>query len=148
MQRPDPTTSNITTEVDVSIQTWQTTYSYARTKLWLAYGIAIALNICALIFGAIAMLANNATYSNIFSTVLLAGHGSKLSVEVADSEKSGKDPLPAYLERATIRLMTGKPMVQEMQAMTGDDVNRGLEVDNDNADAASSTQASRSVRNW
>lgn len=117
-------------------------------KLWLAYGIAIALNTGALVFGAIAMLANDATYSNSFSTILLAGHGAKLSVEVADRDKSGNDPLPAYLEKATIKLVTGKPAVEEMQLMTGKNVPGGLGVAGEVADTASSTQESRSVRAW
>lgn len=92
----------------------------ARTRLWLAYGIAIALNLCTLIAGAFAMVANDASYSNSFSIMLLAGLGSKLSVPVADVDKAGSDPLPSYLKKATANLVTGRQSVEEIEMLSRD----------------------------
>lgn len=59
------------------------------------------------------MLANDATYSNSFSTILLAGTSADVSVEVADRDTTGSDPLPVYLEKATVRFRTGQQQSEE-----------------------------------
>jgi hypothetical protein len=105
-------------ETDVSIRTWQTTYVYSRSKLWAAYGAAIISTICALIIATSAVWKNGETYSNNFSTLLVAGHASEFGVEVAVGDRSGSDPLPLYLKKTTIGFQVEPPLLEEMQSMT------------------------------
>lgn len=90
----------------------------ARVRLWLAYGLAIGLSLCTLIVGAFAMVANDASYSNSFSTMLLAGLGSKLSARVTDIDKAGSDPLPSYLKKVTVNVVTGRQAGEEMEMLS------------------------------
>lgn len=72
-------------------------YDYSPQKLWLAYGIALALTALSLVAGLAAMLVNGASYSSNFSTVLRAAHGAQLSVPIRDEDGRGQDPLQKYL---------------------------------------------------
>ena len=52
--------------------------------------------------GVFAILQNGASYSSNFSTIVRVGRTAKLSVDVADQDGSGCDPLPTYLEKARL----------------------------------------------
>ena len=54
-------------------------------------------------FGLVAMIVNNASFSNSFSTVLQLSRGAQLSHEINDADLWGRDPLPAYAQEATVR---------------------------------------------
>lgn len=133
-------------DVEVSVETWQNIYVYSRAKLWMAYGTAIGLSLCALAFGAFAMLANNATYSNSFSTILLAGHNAQFSVEVADRDTTGGDPLPAYLEKATVKLRTGRQETEEAPMMAEKIASSSVSVRRDQDNGSSAVL--RSASTW
>ena len=51
-----------------------------------------------------AILLSGASYSGNFSTIVRVSRTAKLSVDVADQDGSGCDPLPRYLERARLDL--------------------------------------------
>ena len=49
-----------------------------------------------------AIVLSGASYSGNFSTIVRVSRTAKLSVDVADQDRSGCDPLPKYLERARL----------------------------------------------
>jgi hypothetical protein len=77
-------------------------YEYAGHRLWLAYGLAIAISALIVIAGLVVMYLSSAAYSSSFSTILRLGRGAHLSQEIVDGDHDGKDPLPEYLEKTTI----------------------------------------------
>jgi hypothetical protein len=88
--------------------TAQTVYVYAANKLWAAYGVAALLTIGSVIIGILMILANGASYSSAFSTVLRIARAAELSVEVQKSDLDGKNPLPSYLAKATVAMSGGE----------------------------------------
>ena len=88
----------------MSVGTYHTVYSYDRTTLWIAYGIPLFFATLVVIAGMFAILLSGASYSGNFSTIVRASRTAKLSVDVADQDGSGCDPLPKYLERARLDL--------------------------------------------
>ena len=50
------------------------------------------------------MIANDASSSDKFSTVLRLSRGAQLSYEINSPDLSGRDPLPAYANRMTVRI--------------------------------------------
>ena len=91
----------------VTFQKIQNIYVYAAWKLWLAYGIVIALTAIAVIVGLLAMYENGATYSNDFSTIFRVAKGAEVDVMIKAEDLDGKDPLPKYLADARISLANG-----------------------------------------
>ena len=89
--------------VNVTLNNYSTTYVYAASKLWLSYGIGIFLATIAVAIGISALIANGASYSFSFSTVLRVLQNAELSEEVKEEDWGGYDPLPSYLAKAKIR---------------------------------------------
>jgi hypothetical protein len=54
------------------------------------------------IAGLTVMYISGATYNSSFSTILRLAKGAHLSHEIADKDYDGTEPLPKYLEKATI----------------------------------------------
>ena len=50
------------------------------------------------------MIANDASFSNKFSTILRLSRGAQLSYEINSLDLSGRDPLPTYAYRMTVRI--------------------------------------------
>ncbi|KXT10354.1 hypothetical protein AC579_9159 [Pseudocercospora musae] len=94
--------------VNVTSHVYQNVYQYSAVKLWLAYGIAIALTLLGVIFGLIAVITNGASYSDDFSTILRAARYARLSKEVNYCDSDGRDPLPRYLGETTVLFSGGK----------------------------------------
>ncbi|KAK0919569.1 hypothetical protein LTR91_002466 [Friedmanniomyces endolithicus] len=107
MSAPDlqPNSSSIyyPAKTKVTLATRENIYIYAAYKLWLAYGLAIAATALIAVCGLAAMLANGASFSNSFSTILRLSRGAQLDRKVQDADLSGRAPLPGYLEKATVR---------------------------------------------
>lgn len=82
-------------------------YVYSQAKLWLAYGIAIATSLVAVIAGLIAMWLNGAAYSFCFSTFLRISRGAHVDAEIQPCDMDGRDPLPKYLRTATVSFPDG-----------------------------------------
>jgi hypothetical protein len=94
-------------------------YSYAAWKLWIAYGIAILLSALAVMVGAIYIELNAATFSDNFSTIFRIAKGAEISVPIDEKDLDGRDPLPTYLARATIRPMSVAGLAASKQHSSG-----------------------------
>lgn len=88
----------------MSVGTYHNIYSYDRTTLWIAYGIPLFCATLVTVAGIFAILQSGASYSGNFSTIVRVSRTAKLSVDVADQDGSGCDPLPKYLEKARLDL--------------------------------------------
>lgn len=89
---------------EVHLTTLESIYIYAASKLWLAYGLAIGATALIVLLGIAAIIANDASFSNKFSTILRLSRGAQLSYELNHSVLSGRDPLPDYAKKATVRI--------------------------------------------
>ncbi|KAK4693726.1 hypothetical protein P7C71_g3725, partial [Lecanoromycetidae sp. Uapishka_2] len=100
-----PNTSSIyyPNKTKVQLATSENIYIYAAYKLWLAYGLAIGATALIALFGMVAILANHASFSNKFSTILRLSRGAQLSYEINHADLGGQDPLPAYAKKTTVR---------------------------------------------
>jgi hypothetical protein len=86
----------------VTFTTISPVYEYSQSRLWLAYGIAIAISILIVIAGLVVMYLGGAAYNNNFSNILRLARGAHISHEIIDWDHDGKEPLPEYLEKANI----------------------------------------------
>jgi len=77
-------------------------YAYSVWKLWLAYGIAILVSALAVIVGMTVIWLHGASHSNNFSAIFRTARGAQLSVKIENEDLNGQDPLPKYLEEATV----------------------------------------------
>ena len=77
-------------------------YAYSSPRLWLAYGLAIAITVLIVTAGLTVMYISSAAYNSSFSTILRLARGAQLSHEIVDKDYDGKEPLPKYLEKAII----------------------------------------------
>ncbi|KAK0883908.1 hypothetical protein LTR87_002386 [Friedmanniomyces endolithicus] len=107
MSAPDlqPNSSSIyyPAKTKVTLATLENIYVYAAYKLWLAYGLAIAATALIAACGLAAMMANGASFSDSFSTILRLSRGAQMDRKVQIADLSGRAPLPGYLEEATVR---------------------------------------------
>jgi hypothetical protein len=87
---------------EITFTTVSPVYEYSQSRLWLAYGVAIAISILIVIAGLTVVYLSGAAYNNNFSNTLRLARGAHLSHEVIDGDHDGKEPLPEYLEKATI----------------------------------------------
>jgi hypothetical protein len=79
-------------------------YVYAASRLWLAYGFAIAFTALAMGVGLFAISANDGTYTADFSTVLRAVQGARLNADMTMAKGDARGPLSSRLARASISL--------------------------------------------
>ena len=49
------------------------------------------------------MIANDASFSDQFSTIFRLSRGAQLSYEINQADRSGRKPLPAYAKRVRVR---------------------------------------------
>ena len=78
-------------------------YIYARSRLWLAYGLGIACSTLIVCIGMLAIYMNGASFSNTFSTLLRLGRGASLSSEIEKVDLDGRDPLPEYIKNMKVK---------------------------------------------
>jgi hypothetical protein len=86
----------------VTLQQAIIVYDYDAATLWLAYGIAILFTLLAVAIGFYAIVANGASFTNDFSTIVRVTKSAELSVEIEEEDGAGKNPLPKYLEKARL----------------------------------------------
>ncbi|KAL8846410.1 MAG: hypothetical protein Q9221_008491 [Calogaya cf. arnoldii] len=107
MSAPDlqPNTSSVyyPDKTEVQLTTRENIYIYAASKLWLAYGLAVGATALIALLGIAAIIANDASFTDRFSTMLRLSRGAQLSFEINHADLSGRDPLPAYAKQATVR---------------------------------------------
>lgn len=104
-QRPNTSSIYYPDEIVVQSAIGENIYVYAAYKLWLAYGMMVGATALIVFFGIAAMIANDASFSNEFSTILRISRGAQLSHEINRADLSGRDPLPAYAKNATVRFL-------------------------------------------
>lgn len=85
--------SSTARDVAVTINTWPLTYVYARSDLFLAYGLSLFCALGCSVVGFYAFSMNKASYQNIFSTFLRATNDLAIRSEVPRNDQ-GSDPLP------------------------------------------------------
>jgi hypothetical protein len=100
--RPNKSSSYKSPQSQVTFTTISPVYEYSGHRLWLAYGLAIAISVLIVIAGLVVMYLSSAAYNSSFSTILRLGRGAHLSQEIVHGDHDGKEPLPEYLEKATI----------------------------------------------
>ena len=101
--RPNTSSVYYPGKTKVQFATLDSIYTYAVYKLWLAYGLAIGATALIALFGVAAIIANQASFSNRFSTIFRLSRGAQLSNEIDHADLSGRDPLPAYAKKASVR---------------------------------------------
>ncbi|OQU96014.1 hypothetical protein CLAIMM_02158 [Cladophialophora immunda] len=87
--------------VNVSVTTYPNKYTYDAFDLWLSYGIAIGVTLLCVAFGLEAIVRNQATYSNRFSTILRTTRNSAFDDLVGEND-DGSDPLPTSIGEAIL----------------------------------------------
>ncbi|KAI1388161.1 uncharacterized protein F4822DRAFT_236310 [Hypoxylon trugodes] len=98
-------------KVTITRFTTQTVYVYAADKLWAAYGAAALATLASVIIGLVAIVTSGVSYSNAVSTIMRIGWTTYLNVEVRETDLDGKNPLPNYLAKATVRVDPREPVV-------------------------------------
>ena len=79
-------------------------YAYAVQRLWIAYGLALALTLLVVGLGSANLLKAGATYSNRFSTVLRTTRGAEIDTLIPTEYRGGEDPVPHAVRVAKLRL--------------------------------------------
>lgn len=101
--RPNTASIFYPERTEVQITTRENIYIYAANKLWLAYGLAVGATALIVLLGIAAIIANHASSSNKFSTILRLSREAQLNCEINQADLWGRDPLPAYAKKATVR---------------------------------------------
>ncbi|KAJ4327132.1 hypothetical protein N0V84_002394 [Fusarium piperis] len=99
-KHPAPKPKNTT----VAFSTMHPVYIYARSRLWVAYGLGITCSTLTVCIGMLAIYMNGASFSNTFSTLLRLGRGASLSSEIEKVDLDDRDPLPEYIKGMKIKL--------------------------------------------
>lgn len=100
--------ANSTEAIEIKYNITQNTYAYNSPNLFISYGLAVGLSLIASVAGCISIYCAGASYSNRFSTVLRTTRGQSLDELVALNDRGGKDPLPNYLAKSRVNLMSGQ----------------------------------------
>ena len=74
-----------------------------------------------------AIIANHASFSNRFSTILRLSRGAHLSNEIDHADLCGRDPLPPYAEKTVVRF-------SKEQMSRAENSNAYMPVDKDGKD--------------
>ncbi|KAH6962572.1 hypothetical protein BKA56DRAFT_679363 [Ilyonectria sp. MPI-CAGE-AT-0026] len=120
-------------EVDVHKWTSQSVYAYSPSTLWITYGIAIFISTVSVLAGSVVVITSQAAYTSQFSTFLRVSQNIYLHDKViAPQDRSGKDPLPKYLQTmvAGFPQENGSELEQkgEMQNLSGTRGINGMEI--------------------
>ena len=86
----------------VTLHYSQNVYLYSQKYLLLAYGIAILFTLLSTIVGSVSLVANGASFSSSFSTVLRVTRDPKFLEIMHPAETSGMDPLPKHLANTMV----------------------------------------------
>ncbi|KAH7120573.1 hypothetical protein EDB81DRAFT_952453 [Dactylonectria macrodidyma] len=103
---------------NVNVEKWtsQSVYDYSASTLWITYGIAIFFTVVSVLVGTIVVISSQSAYTSQFSTFLRVSQNVHLHETVAPQDKSGRDPLPTYLQR----MLVGFPREGEEFGQKGD----------------------------
>ena len=82
---------------------YQIVYVYSRSILWISYGIAVGFTLLSICSGIFAALAQNASYSTKFSTILRMTQVLQLSAPLLLEDAGGEDPTPERVSQIEVR---------------------------------------------
>lgn len=102
----------------VTFSTMHPVYIYARSRLWLAYGLGIACSTLIVGIGMVVIYMNGASFSNTFSTLLRLSRGASLSSEIEKVDLDGRDPLPEYIKDVKVKFSKGSVQTDEYIPMS------------------------------
>lgn len=92
---------------NVRVRSARNEYSYAPSRLLLAYGLAVGFSLAIVVLGIASLWLSGASYSNKFSTVMRTTCDADMCADVASVDRTGADPLPKYLEKLEVRAGIG-----------------------------------------
>jgi hypothetical protein len=92
------------TFVHVKRVTLRVITTYSSEKLWLAYGLAIAITVLNVCLGLLAVFQTGASFTLNFSTIVRAAKNADVSVETDEFTLPGRDPLPEGWKKAVFTL--------------------------------------------
>lgn len=98
--------ANETPQVNTTIQASVNVFVYRPTYLYIAYGTSIACMLACVTLGCVALLQNNCSYTDDFSTVLRTTRCQDLDEIVPHTARGGADPLPRSMKEIKLRLIT------------------------------------------
>ena len=81
---------------------YQIVYVYSRRILWISYGIAIGFTLLSICSGIFAALAQNASYTTKFSTILRMAQVLQVSAPFLLEDAGGEDPTPKRVNEIEI----------------------------------------------
>lgn len=79
-------------------------YSYDARDLWLAYGISIIATLLIVAVGVFSLMANKASYSGKFSTIVRSTKMSRLDIIVSEQDDAS-DPLPDSMKDTKVQVI-------------------------------------------
>jgi len=88
----------------VNFTTYQSTYEYAASTLWISYGVALCISTLGVLLGLLTIIQTKSSFTDDFSTVLRATRKAELSIAIHNQDTDGRDPLPKYIGDARINL--------------------------------------------
>lgn len=87
-------------------------YNYAPMKLWLPYGIALAVTLLDVLIGFWAMFSLGTAYTANFSTIFRIAKNAYVRANTQEHGLAGKDPLPEELAKAAFVIKTADAFSQ------------------------------------
>ena len=96
----------------------QQVYVYTKSKLILAYGLAIGVSIIGVLIGLYAMITDGIAYSANFSTILRTSRYAEMTTPVDLADADGRDPLPDYLAKSKVSFLRRDPgLIEDVQTI-------------------------------
>jgi hypothetical protein len=95
---------NAPENVTVTVEKMGNIYTYSSEKLWLAYGLAIAITVLNVCLGLLAVFRTGASFTLNFSTIVRAAKNAHVSVETDEFTLPGRDPLPEGWKKAVFTM--------------------------------------------
>lgn len=92
-------------ETEMKKREYFNTYRYDRSRLALAYGVAIALTALAVAVGAYTIAHTGRSYSNKFSTTVRISRSEKHGLLIAAEDRQGEDPLLQHIAKEEVRFV-------------------------------------------
>jgi hypothetical protein len=120
---------NAPENVTVTVNKMGNIYTYSSEKLWLAYGLAIAITVLNVCLGLLAVFRTGASFTLNFSTIMRAAKNADVSVETDEFTLPGRDPLPEGWKKAVFTMRSPSTGLEGKGLEKGeyDSVNQSVE---------------------
>lgn len=105
----------------VTFNLYGNVYDYDLAKLWLPYGLAIAVTVLNVAIGLFSIFQTGASFTADFSTIIrMAKNAEVLGADTMEATLPGKDPLPRMLAGSKFALRPGQVIVEhELRSVQG-----------------------------